>query len=690
MSRKQMPINTGKFFALVIGLFAFWLFLQATLFRLQVVDHARISSYANRQYEKKLVLKARRGTIYEKGGEKLATSILYYDLAADPTMVENKERLVRVLSKALHKPQRYFAHKLNQKGHFTYLARRVTQAQAAPVLALKDHGLIKVESFGRYYPFQSLAGQVMGFTGADNRPLAGMELQFNRQLAGKDGQAMLQFNAARQVSYNADYALLNPVAGDDIYLTLDKDIQTIVERAVKKGMDAVKAKSAMVVVMDPYSGAVLALANNPGFNPNKPGVYAAWKRRNRVIRDRFEPGSTMKIFTAAAILQERLHKPSDIVFCENGRFKIYKHYINDSKKHGWLSFRKVIEKSSNIGMIKLAENLPSPVLFRYLKNFGFGEPTGIGLSGEDGGSLAQPGKWSGLSKASISIGQEIGVTALQITSAYCAVINGGYLYRPYIINAIRTSNGEWIKKEKPKKIRQVISREVSDILKGFMAGVVKEGTGKRAALKGIIAGGKTGTAQKFDPKRGVYTHGRYVASFIGFAPLDKPRYVCAVIFDEPVKKHYGGDAAAPVFAEIMNNILRLSPEKSVINRNTPLLTRGYLNKQKSLPRLTGYDVQTASRLLEEKGWDVDVDGGQAFVRQVRFDGDQALIKSGPPVRPGRKIPALKGLSLRRALSRLDLSVLKVHVSGSGRVVKQSIRPGTVIKKKTELYLTLDH
>lgn len=690
MRKDKSPINFGKFIALVVGLFAFWLFLEATLFRLQVIDHERISAYANRQYERKLVLEARRGSIYEKGGEKLATNILYYDLAADPLMVQDKDHLASVLASALHKDKRYYSHKLNQKRHFTYLARNATLAQVAPVLALKDRGLIKIESFGRYYPFKSLLSQVLGFTGSDNRPLAGIELQFDDRLSGIDGQAMLQYNAARKVSYNTDYALLNPIPGNDIYLTIDKDIQTIVERAVKKGMDAVKAKSAMVVVMDPNNGAVLAISNNPGFNPNKPGASSGWKRRNRVIRDRFEPGSTMKIFTAAAILQERLHKPSDIVFCENGKFKVYNHTINDSKKHGWLTFRKVIEKSSNIGMIKLSDVLPSAVLFRYLKNFGFGSPSGIGLNGEDGGSLAQPGKWSGLSKASISIGQEIGVTALQITSAFCAAVNGGYLYRPYIIEAIRGDQGEWIERTKPKEIRQVISTEVSGILKNFMLGVVNEGTGKRAALSGIKAGGKTGTAQKFDTKKGVYTLNRYVASFIGFAPLEKPRYVCAVIFDEPLKRHYGGDVAAPVFADIMNQILRLVPEKSSVYEKQPLLTKGYLNKQKSLPPLTGFDLKIATRLIEEKNWDVEIEGDDNFVKSVQFTADQALLKTGKKKTMDSKIPNLKGLTLRRALAQVNLSLLRIRVTGSGRVKGQSIRPGTSIKKNSELVLTLQN
>ncbi len=688
MRGKQSPINTGKFFALVIGLFVFWLFLQAALFRLQVLDFARISSYANRQYEKKIMLKARRGSIFERGGEKLATNILYYDLAADPLLVENKDRVARVLSKALHKPRKYFNNKLNQKRHFTYLARRTTQAQAAPVLALKDRGLVKMESFGRYYPFNSLAAQLLGFTGNDNRPLSGMERQFDNLLSGEDGEAMLQYNAARKVSYNADYALLNPIPGNDIYLTIDKDIQTVVERALKKTMDDVDAKSAMVVVMDPMNGAILAMANYPGFDANRAGAYAAWKRRNRVISDRFEPGSTMKMFTSAAILQERLHKPSDITFCKNGRIKIYNHFINDSKKHGWLSFRKVIEKSSNIGMINLTENLGSSVLFRYLKNFGFGAPTGVGLDGEDGGSLAQPGKWSGLSKASIAIGQEIGVTALQITNAYCALVNGGHLYRPYIIDAVRSPEGEWIRRTEKEEIRQVISKEVSAVLKDFMNGVVTQGTGKQAALKEIKAGGKTGTAQKFDPRRGTYSPGKYVASFIGFAPLDKPRYVCAVFFDEPRKRHYGGDVAAPVFAEIMGKILRFGPGNSTVEPHQQLTARGYLSPGKSLPRLDGFDLETALTFLEEKNWDVDVKGSGPFVHKVRIKGNTAVLQAGNEFKTGKKIPNLKGLTLRRALATIDFSLLKVNVEGSGQVVRQSLRPGTPLKKQTKLTITL--
>ncbi len=688
MTQPKSPFHRGRFGLVALFLVGFWFVLQLTLFRFQVLEHDRFSQYAYKQYYKKIPLKARRGTIYDRDGDKLATSVLYYDFAADPLRVENRSVLARRLAARLNRKQSYYQRRLAMKNHFVYLDRRVPLETANDLLTIKDKGFIKIKSFGRYYPFGRYAAQLLGFTDPDNRGLAGLELQYKEALTGQDGQALLQYDARRFVSYNIDEPLIKPRPGNDLILTIDKDIQTVVENALEEGVRRTRAKSGMAVVLDPNTGQVLAMANAPGFDPNHPGGSGSFYKRNRVVTDAFEPGSTMKMFTSAAILQERLHKPDDIVFCKNGKLKLYNHTIRDTKKHGWLSFRKVIEKSSNIGMIKLAKDLAPNTLFRYLRSFGFGQKPGAGLPGEAAGSLAQPGTWSGLSKASISIGQEVSVTALQIANAFAALVNGGHLYRPFVVAGIRNPEGEWVEKTEVKEIRQVISAEVSERLKDFMHGVIEDGTGKKAALKNVEAGGKTGTAQKFNRKTKRYDPGKYVASFIGFAPYDQPRYICAVFFDEPKTHYYGGDAAGPVFARILNQIIHFDVRNIDHNRSVkpekPLLAR----KANSLPDMNGWRVQPVVGLLEQHDYDVRIEGTGSLVKKVSLEDDEARVVAVKPSASMERVPDLRKLTLRQALARLDLSRVKVILQGSGKVYRQSLKPGTAVKGRMALKLFL--
>jgi len=325
-------------------------------------------------------------------------------------VVQNKEKVAQACSKAFHKSKSHYLKKLNQKGRHTFLARKVDDRDIREILALRDPGLIRTKNFRREYPYQTYGAHLLGFTDTDDKGLSGLESQYEEELRGVDGEAILQ-RGGRQVFINADNPIEQPLHGSNIFLTIDKNIQTIIEQELTAGVKKSKAKAGMAVVLDPFNGEVLAMANYPSFDPNRQQKYNSGIKRNRIITDVFEPGSTLKLMTAAALLQEQIKKEEDIVYCEQGRYKVYDRYFNDTINHGWLTFRKTVALSSNIGMIKLSESLPSNTQFRYLRNFGFGTKTGIGLSGENGGILENPQKWSGLSKASLAIGFSCSTTA---------------------------------------------------------------------------------------------------------------------------------------------------------------------------------------------------------------------------------------------------------------------------------------
>ncbi len=671
---------------LIIGVTVFWLALMANFFRLQVHLHDYFESMAENQYYRKIKLHAQRGIIFDWAGNRLVTNTIHYDLAADPQLVENKRRVAELCSRIFHQKESIFLKKLNQKSRFVYLARKRTREEIAPILELDDPGVIKIPVFRRNYLYGEYAAQLIGFTDPDDRGLAGLELQYDDQLKGEDGQAILQYSPGGRLFYNPEFQIKTPKDGNHLYLTIDKNIQTVVEEELRKGVEQARARGGMCVVMDPQSGRILAMANYPSFDPNRQARYPTFNKRNRAITDVFEPGSTMKSFAAAVLLQTKLRKPQDLVFCENGRFRYYRSVFTDSKPHAWMTFKNVISHSSNIGMIKLTENLPSNTLFRFLKSFGFGSETGIDLMGESAGLLEQPRGWSAITKASVTIGYGISVTALQLATAYSALVNGGTLYRPFVIEKITTPDGKTVAEHKAQVIRRVISESVSKKIKEFLVEVVENGTGVKAKIEGVKVGGKTGTAKKVNPDGG-YFNRKYTASFAGFAPFEDPKYVCVVVMDEPKTFFYGGQVAAPVFKRILSRILNLQPGAS--DKNAEFQDHLFVERNQQLPDLAGWDRESAVRLLKAKDIDYDIKGDGAYVLKSFFKNDECILELGERMNQKSVIPRLSGLTLREALTLLDLSKIDLKINGdpTGIVYKQNIKPGTVVKKKARLVLT---
>ena len=554
----------------------FLLFLALCIFRLLFIQFFKsnyLASIAKKQHNLFVELEPRRGTIYDSQLKPQAINISVDSLYASPSEIsdKDKEAITRQLASILNLNYTYLRDRLYRKKSFIWLARKITPEQSQAIKKLNIKGLGFLKESKRTYPNAYLACHVIGFAGLDNTGLEGIELYYDKYLKGQGGWALF-LRDARQRRLDLYEKMVYPRDGYDLVLTINEVIQYIAERELDKVFKTYHAKGASIVVMDPHTGAILALANRPKFDLNEYGNISKDQMRNRAICDLFEPGSVFKIVTASAALEEKKVNEEDKFFCENGSYRVVSHVLHDHQPHGWLTFQQVIEQSSNIGTTKVAQMLGGDILYRYMKLFGFGSKLGIDLPGEISGITKEPRLWSKISIAAIPIGQEVGVTALQLVSAISVIANGGQLMKPYIVGEVRDKFGETIKKFSPSLIRKVISLDTASRVKNIFTGVIEEGTGKLAKIPGITAAGKTGTAQKLEPN-GTYSHSKFIASFIGFAPAEDPIVAIAVVVDEPHSYYFGGVVAAPVFKNVASDVVKYlktnQPLNEVIALNEP-------------------------------------------------------------------------------------------------------------------------
>jgi cell division protein FtsI (penicillin-binding protein 3) len=528
---------------------------------LQIYQGAWLSRKAADQYEKSLVIEGRRGTIFDARHREMAVSIDVTAIAAYPHQMEDRAAAARALSRPLHLNYRKLLRKLQSKRPFVWIKRQVTPKEADAVRALSLQGIDFIPERSRFYPSKTLAAQALGFTGTDGHGLEGVEFYFDKELRGA-AESYTVLRDARGKSFSGVSQWIDTHAGRNVVLTIDRTVQYLTERALQEAVDEFDARSGMALVMAPQTGAVLALAHCPFFNPNIFGAYDREKWRNRAITDPFEPGSTMKMFLAAAALESGKMTPNTIFFCENGKYRIGANVVHDTHPHGWLSLQQIVKFSSNIGAVKITETMGQKPLYSTLRQFGFGQPTGIDCPGETAGSLSPYQRWTRIDAGAISFGQGVSVSALQLITAASAIANNGVLMKPFLVQAVTDQNGRLVKSFAPTEVRRVISEQTALRLRKILKTVTSEGgTGVNAALEGFDVAGKTGTAQKTD-ERGRYARGRYVASFLGFAPATAPKVAILVLIDEPRKAHYGGTVAAPAFRKIAHgtlNYLNVTP-----------------------------------------------------------------------------------------------------------------------------------
>lgn len=615
-------------------------------FDLQVRQEQEWDERAERQHQKVIPLTPQRGTIFDSHGEELAVSVDVESIYAEPRKMEDRATVAKQLAKALDLPVKTMNAKLKTDSNFVWLKRQASPSQSDSVKAMNLSGVGVIKEPQRFYPNAGIAAHLLGFTGLDPKGLEGLELEYDKIILGRGGYLVMERDALGRGIGSGQPQIQGATRGHDLYLTLDKNLQYIAERELADGLRKTEAKAGTIVMMEPSTGKILAMASYPEYNPNAFSRYKPSQWRNRAVCDSFEPGSTFKVLLMAAALNEAVVSTNQKIDCENGKFRVGGKDIHDHKKYQKLTPAEIIKYSSNIGSAKIGKLLEREALHSYIEDFGFGQKTGIDLPGEAVGLVSSPDRWFEIDLAAISFGQGISVTPIQLTAAIAAIANGGNLMEPYVVDRVVDSQGQVTQQNGPNVVRKVVARDVARTVSQMMEMATDEdGTASKARVPGFRVAGKTGTAQKVDAVTGGYSADKWVTSFVGFIPAEAPRLVMLVVIDEPKVGHYGGLTAAPVFARIAAQAmqtLKVAPNED-------------MNAGGALPSLEQLFEETASSKPSRVK---DVAAAEAI------DGPQ--------------MPDFVGLSYRQVLERMESEQLNVNFRGRGRVVEQSPRPGKAI------------
>jgi cell division protein FtsI (penicillin-binding protein 3) len=612
-------------------------------YQIQALERDKyLAASKNQYYGRRISLAPHRGTIYDARGRELAVSMRVNSLFADPTKIKDKRNVAAQLAPLLHRDAQDIYKLLSIPKSFVWLQRKINPFQQERIKALNLQGVGLFPESKRFYPNFELGAHVIGFAGMDSQGLEGLERKYDKHLKTTDQYVVLEKDALERWIYipEGERGIKSP---HNLHLTLDLRIQYIAERELKKGIAARKARGGMVVIMEPSTGKILAMAVYPTYNPNLFKEYTADWWRNRTVTDSFEPGSLLKVFLLAAVLKEEVAKEKDIVFCENGAYPIQRHTIHDMSPHGWLTLSDIIRVSSNIGSYKVGKELGAVRFYRYLDAFGFTEKTGINLLAENTGEIRPPASWSPVDLAIISFGQGVSVTAIQLITALSSIANGGKLMKPYLIERITDGRGKDVEASSPEVRRRVLSAETSQRITAVLKEVVRSGTGTRARIPGYEVAGKTATAQKIDTSTKGYSTDKVVASFMGYLPADDPRVAILVVLDEPKRTPYGGLAATPIFRRIAEELMQymgVPPIEGDVGKKIILTQAPHPKKQRA--------------------------DQQQFARH--------------------RMPDLRGLSMRQAVARLEGEKVRIRLAGSGILVGQRPNPGTALTEGCEVFL----
>lgn len=639
-----------------------WGLIAGRLFVIQVVNAEQYQKTCKRQADYRKIIAPIRGAMYDRTGKALTVDIVQYNIAIHPYLLDDKENLAKELSTLLRPNYSKYLKALHSDRTFVWLERNLPHNEIQDFLEKYQYhnGFAIERRIHRNYPFGEIAGQLIGFTDIDNHGIVGLEKELEPYLCGTPGWQITLKDGWGRLNNRPDLPYQETIDGNDITLTIDHEYQTILYEELKDAYQKHNADKAMGIIINPQNGEILAMATIPGFDPNYPSKYPVSTQINRVVTDIFEPGSTFKIVTATAAFDKNRIQPSDSIDCGNGHIAIGKHIIHDHKKYSRLSFAEVIKKSSNVGTIKVAQKIGKDEVFNYARRFGFGVKTDIQFPGEQEGIVHPLREWGDLALAQVAIGHGVCVTALQLAFAYAAVANGGYLIKPQLVKSIQTKDGINLYDAKPQYIRRVASAETMQMMRELLRLTVQSGTGIKADINGMAIAGKTGTAQKVTETG--YSQTDYVATFVGFFPVNDPKLLCVIVVDNPKGyEHTGGNVSAPVLREVFTRIVNLSDDLF-------------------LPE----DTQEEPDI---KYVDYNSENTKSASRR------SAIVPNNPRVQLSSyqctgRMPDLRGKTLRQAIAILQTMGIDPEINGTGVVVSQFPPKNTVINSTTSCRINL--
>ena len=666
--------------------------LGCRLMYLQFYRSSWLAENALDQRIRDIPVESKRGTIFDRNGKELGVSISTESIYAIPAEIVDVDEAAAKLAAILVFDREKLAEKLKKRQAFTWIKRKVDNDVAKEVKILGLPGIGLTQENRRYYPYDNLAAHILGFTGIDSQGLDGVELTFDNYLKGRSGSIVVEYDArGREIPY-ATHRFQKPIDGHNIYLTIDIVIQQIVERELERVMQETKAKAATMIAIEPHSGEILALANRPDYNPNHFAQYSPKLWRNIAVSNTYEPGSTFKIITTTAVLGEKVVTLKERFF-DPGFVEVQGRHIHCWKAggHGSQSFQEVVENSCNVGFVNAGLRLGSESFYNYLDAFGLGQLTNVDLAGEAKGIIIGKAKVKPLDIATMSMGQSIAVTPMQLVTAVAAVANDGQRLRPQIVREVRDQNGELIRGFQPDIIKQVVDKQTAQEVKSVLESVVENGTGKSAYLEGYRIAGKTGTAQKVG--EGGYMAGKYIASFAGFTPADNPKIVMLVVIDEPIGLYYGGQIAAPAFAAVMKDILQYL---EIMPR---MIKEPLEEKQEShilVPSVINLPITQGVAELHKAGLQARIEeSGERIVDQIPKPGSpipkgsSILLYTRTP-RYGTSeitVPDCSGKTLREVSDLLAEIGLSIKPSGTGATsVAQQPPPNSKVLPGTEIII----
>jgi cell division protein FtsI (penicillin-binding protein 3) len=682
----KAPINVkSRLIKFGIFLFVWSLLIVGRLTWLQVLHYGEWMQRAQRQQQRTVEISPQRGIIYDRNGQELAMTVQVDSVFAVPSEIPDQRNTATILATLIGEDPDSVLERIQSQRNFAWVARKVDADTAERIRALGLHGIYFQKELKRFYPKRSLAAQVLGYVGMEDTGLAGIEHLYQNQLNGVKGRVVITMDARRKWFGHLEHP---PEPGSNVVLTIDEKIQFIAEKELEQAMEETKALSGTVVVQNPRTGEILALANAPSFNPNLSREITPERLKNHAVSDVYEPGSVFKTVTYSSAFEEKLARPEEVINCDPGYIMVGGIRIHDSHHIGTVTLEKAYAESSDVGAVKMALRLGPERFYKHIQAYGFGQLTNVELPGETRGLVRKPERWAASSIGSMAIGQEVGVTPLQVVSMMSSIANDGVYSPPRIVAGVTPPNEGYQRIEfHPQAQRRVLSSYTSAVMRRLTEEVVLEGTARRAILDGYTSAGKTGTAEKVDPRTHAYSKTDYVASFVGFAPVSNPAITIAVILDTPHGLHQGGQVCAPVFKRVAEQVLAYyGVPHDVEPKNTPA-------RRALMARATEGDTEDSQPHVPSDQLEFEnlttapasVPGNAAAMpaaqtlgtpspAQINARGGTVVLDVGG----GSTVPSLLGLSMRGAIESAHKAGFELQVVGSGTAREQQPPPGSYL------------